>query len=370
MVWGFLNYLFSVGLAFCALAVHLSSWPKTPVLRCLLGGCVSTLLYLCHLTGFGLYVVWVFSIQVCACLAGDELPLGEPAGVTNRTQIISLIAQLVPAGILMWLSIGSGTGGALQFPTIRQRVTSIASVFRLYNLPLDATTICLALALLVIGLYTRRLRIHRAMRWALIATVFICIVMPRTILDSTFADLRMFVALGLLFVASADFDFTIGRGRIVLFLLVMVFCARQALVLKTWHTAQVAYEPYFQAMGLMGDGARIFPVFASDSGHQPPTFPFPVIYLPCAGIYLYDQYVPTLFTYATQPVRLTMTSRAIKHAAWPGYIGYNPHWDVVAANYDYVWVLQKNYFSPQLPANFTLVYHTPEMAIYATPQHR
>lgn len=227
LFWGFLNYLFGLGVAFLAFAFWLSTSRWRPDLRLASFAVIAALLLLLHLFALGLYGLLVVAYE--AWIWWRERPRRLGRLVTHCIRFI----QFGPA-VLLWLS-GPQVDSAAEIhygEPIRKLYAAMAP-FALGFPPALLPWITLALGLCAVLSVHRRygIGLAPAMRWPLLAVTAAALVMPFSLHGSFFADYRLPVALPFLVIAAARIE---PGGRPVLG--VMALSALLIFGVRIWAT--------------------------------------------------------------------------------------------------------------------------------------
>lgn len=204
---GLLNYLFGLGVAFWLLAAWIYTGNSNRLLlrRIIFSfGCI--VVYLCHLSAFGVYAVCLFGYE----LGSSRLITGE----TIRTKVEKLLfslMQFVPVAVLhVMLSVSSG---AYATASIDKPLLKIIYIWIKHKLVVLAMlpSICvnsyvigpsiiaiLILCALYIGFRNGLLKLHAPARWMAPMIAISILLLPFSGFGSFFLDIRLIPALGLI----------------------------------------------------------------------------------------------------------------------------------------------------------------------------
>jgi len=334
LLWGFLNYLFGLGLALCALAAMIALGGRGRVLRLGVGLGVALALYLAHLMAFGVYaVLW---------LGHEAAPLLR---ARHRADWVRFIIAALPVLLaLAPMAVGGAGGGRIEFADPWRKFDLLFSVFDLYLRPFDIA--CFALAGCGIGyVYWRRwLQLAPAMALPLALLAVAYLVMPSTVMGATGVDRRLPLALVLvLFGASA---WVVERPRVERGLLAaaaLMFAARLAVVAVGWQASGWEYDAVLVRLDMAAPGSRIAVAFPPSALNVTRT---PLVHFPTLAAARRDAFVPTLFAEPSQqplvmqPAYRALAARTSPSRLWAHYVAATAPLDAatraVLADYDYV----------------------------------
>src|SRR5262249_11770659 len=132
LLWGFLNYLFGLGLAICGLALWLSLDDK-PARRAGASALVALACFLSHIAAFGIYALAIAGIEL--------LPLLRLWRAANYRRLAARLAidavPFVLPAILFLFFQPSGVGGPINYGNFARKADLLFSVFDNYFRPFD-----------------------------------------------------------------------------------------------------------------------------------------------------------------------------------------------------------------------------------------
>lgn len=297
LLWGFLNYLFGLGLALGALALWLQL-ERRPVWRVAASSAAALAVYLSHLSAFGVYALALLGIEAAALAA---LALQQAWRPLARRLAAAGIQFLVPALLLIfWRHGGSGP---LAF-NLARKPDLLFSIFDNYDRRFDVLCFALFLLLLIGLAATRRLGLAPVLRLPLALVTLGYLMMPSQLFGASGADHRLPVALFLLLIAGSAPSWPSRHAEQAAGLaLALVFLLRLGAVERVWLRADQTYRDDLAALDLLPDGATLAlaaPPRTVQAGG------IPTLHLPVLAIARRHAFVPTLFAYAgQQPVALT-----------------------------------------------------------------
>lgn len=304
LLWGFLNYLFGLGLALCALALWIALRHRAPALRLAVGMLAALAVFFSHLLAFGLYGVMVMGYE-----AGQALRR-RPAWGRAAADLALAGAAFVPAVVIFFVATPGAIGGAVRFGQPLRKLDLLFSVFDNYSRPFDVA--CFALVVLaLISLFARRwVRLAPAMAAPLALLLLVYLAMPSQLATASGADHRIPLLLGLVLVASSEW--TVPRAaarRAFLAAALALFVIRLGVVAAMWRDSDELYASLLPALDGLAAGSRVAVAYPPDALNSTAA---PLAHFPTLAIVRRDAFVPTLFAFATQqPVALRPDYRAL-----------------------------------------------------------
>ncbi len=293
LLWGFLNYLFGVGLAFLALTLWLVLENRPAWLRAAIASVLALALYFSHIAAFGAYGLMVAGLEL-APLAG-LLRVRQWRGFWLR--LTALGVQFL-APFIIFILTWQGSGDDSPVPAhFWRKADLLFSVFDNYDRAFDV--ICFALlAGLIIGLaVTRRLGLAARPAGALALLGAGYLLLPSQLLGGSGADHRIPVVLFLLLAASASPRLGRRAAMSVAGFLGILFLARMAVVAEVWHAAEPVYDEARAALDTLPEGTRLAVGYSNADVHSVEA---PEIHLPLLAVVDRDAFVSTIFAYPTQ----------------------------------------------------------------------
>jgi hypothetical protein len=310
LLWGFVNFLFGVGLALVVLTLWLRL-REAPALRRLAVGAVGAVaIYLAHLFAFGAYAIVVAGYEIGRAARGGTLwtRRGIAKLATAATQF------LIPLALLLH---GTGAGGGLAWGQPLRKIDLFFNVMDNYSRPFDVTCFVALLALLIWGAVRRSLRIAPALALPLILLLLAQLAMPNRMFGGAGVDHRMPLVLGLLLVAGGDAAIRTTRQKLIAGGIALLFVVRIGIVAAVWHADDRIYHPIVAALAELPRGSRLAVALPPNSVNLAQRKP-PVTHLANLAIVEADAFVPLLFDFpGQQPVALRPAFAALARQAEP-----------------------------------------------------
>lgn len=349
-LWGFLNYLFGIGVALLGAALWLVLERKRWWLRVLTSSLVALACYFSHVAAFGFYALVVIGIELPT--AATELQIHRWPTLGHRMAVAG--AQFVAPAVL-FAGYWHRTGGAgVSYPAVWRKADLLFSVFDNYDRVFDIVCFALFLGLLVWLAAAQRLRLSRRLAWAVGAVVAAYLVLPSRLYGGAGADHRLPIALWLLLIASTAPEFPSRRVAAAIgAVAALVLLARLAFIEHVWLEAGRVYSADLAGIDLLPRGARLAVAHPASAVNF---VPIPEVHLPVLAVARRDAFVPTLFAYkGQQPIALRSPYAALADAArpealwdalWSNGTAENPGLDRILQQYDFLVVIGDEPRSP------------------------
>jgi hypothetical protein len=370
LLWGFLNYLFGLGLGLVALAVWIVLSRRSMPVRLALGTVSALAVFFAHLLAFGLFAVMV---------AGYELTLAwrrraVPARALGRLALAAV--PFLPALALLLLATPGSAAGAMSFGNPLRKLDLLFSVFDNYDRPFDIACFVVVVLAGAVVFWRRWATLDAMMALPLAAAALTYLVMPNRIATAAGADHRIPLLLGLLLIAGSRWAAPARRlGTIVAAGALLLFAVRLGVVAVSWQASDRAYAALLPAIDALPRGSRLAVAYPAEAINSEPT---PLAHFPLLAVVRRDAFVPTLFAFATQqPVALKPTYRALADKLPPerlwsflveGGVPLTESERMALAAYDHVMVVGRHPFSVAAKAPLSSVFTAPRLQLFAVAE--
>jgi hypothetical protein len=349
LLWGFMNFLFGLGVALWILAGWIACGRRDPSFRLSVFVPLTLLLFFCHLFALGVYGLAIFGVTVYR---------QRREGISRpwREWATALAPFVLPAVLFLFVSPTGGGAAATQlhFGGLSRKLTAIFQPINNYHRALDAGTALLLAALILTGLGTRTLRVAPPLLYPILLLSLFFLLMPEVLLGVHSVDSRLPNALAFLLAAGTRFQGGRRNEIRVLSLLLALGLLRLGVVGWHWRMIDPTYHRHHSALERMAPGGRLFSAIFIENQWQP--FPVPLAHFPCQMITDRSAFVPSLFAYPSQqPVRIAPTYREIADQFPEAVFGHKwtPDWQLISNHFDYVWIVNKDApDTPAVPRNF------------------
>ncbi len=300
--YGFINYIIGVGFALVAFSLWVRYRERAHALTLGLLVLVGAVVFLMHLYAFGLYAL---------CVAGYEISAFWEAVRRDRRlrarHFEGLVKGALVTGIpllLMLLSPLAQNTHRFQWSTLLKKMEGITSP-TFFALPyVELPLLVAVVAIFGIGLALGMIHLNRRMVLICGTFVVLFLVMPHTLLGSSYVDYRLPGGAGFFVLASCRWGAVSSSGRRVIALLLSICLATRVVsIFVTWLPAQAIIAEYDQALAHVPAGSRLLVLLGSTGStsvdRRPPLEHVPVYY----GA-KHDVLVPYIFTVASNPGEL------------------------------------------------------------------
>lgn len=292
LVWGFQNYLFSVGLALTMTAAWICLRQRDrlpPAVLGLLFMPLATLLLLCHLLAFGIYGVLLASYEI-GRLWNDRTLLRQQPLRRALAAVIGAI-QALPAGWILVTAPVIGDTGPTIWGTWQTKILALFSPTLAQGSAFDMALLLLLLGLLIGGLASRRLTIAGPLRLPLIVLFLITVPMPSELLGVWGIDMRFpLVVLWLALAATMPARGPSRLGTVIAALIAVLLVARVASITMEWRAHDHHVDQLRAALATLPRGTDL--LSARQAGTRDQVFE----HLPALAVIEAAAFVPTLFT--------------------------------------------------------------------------
>jgi hypothetical protein len=312
LLWGFLNYLFGIGVALVGIASWLALEKRRWWLRVPLSSCVGLACFFSHIAAFGFYALVIIGVEFLPAVG--ELRACQWSALGRRIAIG--LPQFV-APVALWLGIRHDAPTlAVSYAALWRKPDLLFSVFDNYNRAFDVVCFALFLALISWLLWTRRLGLVPRLGVAAGMVFAVYLLLPSQIYGGSGADHRLPTAFFLLLVAATAPRFPSRRvGAAVGVVATLVLVVRLGMIERVWRAADRVYSADLVGIDALPQGSKLAIAHPAGLFH---VVPIPEVHLAVLAISRREAFVPTLFAMeGQQPVALKPAFAALADAAQP-----------------------------------------------------
>jgi hypothetical protein len=254
LFWGFLNFLFGLGIFLLTFSGWIATGHWRIVPRLVLFAVAASLLLVLHLFPFGLYGMSVMSYELGRRLEGGRLTLASFTSLCviglQFVPALILLASCLPSGAPMFTSYGALSG--------KQYALLAPWTFGTEMLTLDVLLVIFCSGFVIFAIMTRSLRLIPEMRWPLVVMAVAAILIPNWLSGSWLADIRVPIALPFMIIASTRLQSS-WRRSIGVFAMaaVALIGARIWSVSEIWREYDRSFAEFRAATRAISPGARL-----------------------------------------------------------------------------------------------------------------
>jgi hypothetical protein len=354
LLWGFLNYLFAVGMALWLMAFYIRLRQRAWPLRLALFSLLSTVLLIAHLHAFASYAILVAGYELSIAWSEQR----SRGAFKLQGLLIGALQFVVPTILFVALSKTFERAGESHFGNPLDKVAGLLDLFNNYSLPLDAFTFALLFGLAGFGLLRNKLRLHPMMILPLALLSVLYLAIPHQFFSSYGADRRLLVMVALAAVASMRLELASRRALTLLAAgLGLLLLVRMAVIGANWMHARAVYAPILSAIDLLKPGTRVAVI---DGVTDYPTLQNPPLdHVANMAVVKKNVYVNSLFAEPGQQPLRVVTGFHEKFSVNPSQtfrmspqqIGkVDPFADLPLERFDYVLLINPSYFVRNYPA--------------------
>jgi len=372
LVWGFLSFLFSIGLALWLFGAWVRYREHNIVVRVLLHAVAAVGLLICHLFGFAVY-----ALAVGAYEAGNVVLKWRARGVQMPGKaFFGGALQFVPALTLFLLSNTSSGASVIRYEDLIHKISNYSTPLLLYSPPIQLIVVALFGLFIAYSLRKKWARIPPPCWFIIIIGVGCTIIAPSMMFNSYFLSHRMPVALVFLFLATIQFvNFDRSISRWFRSSLIVVVAAHTMFIAWHWAEYQLTYKDLFAVTESVEEGSTVLSMTLGTerySGNLRPPLIRAVEYLvPTKKIFsphlLVDKW--------HQPIRLTEEAQRLRELAPRPLFNPKPEHlkklvrvfeKTAFEQFDYVLTIRMDAFEDQFPKNWVLRKHIGQFRLYQT----
>lgn len=263
-LYGFLNYLFGLGLWFWAVALWLLVRDRAVRVRLVAGTLAAVVLFFCHLVALGLFAIVVAGIELRHATA----TLRAAPGATLGRLAIGALPFLVPLGLLLGVSpTATTTGMKFEYAWWGWKPMVTYQTLMSSNDLADGLLAVAAGCLVVLVIWQRR-----SVTWAgtmtlpLVLLGLAFLALPVTLMSSTFGDARLPLAIVFLAIAASDLRPPTARlGRVLVAALIGLIVVRTGLIAADWRRYDRVFASFEAAFDRLEPGSVLLAATAGNT---------------------------------------------------------------------------------------------------------
>jgi len=322
-LWGFLNYLFGIGVALVGAALWLAFERERWWLRTLTSSLAALACYFSHIAAFGFYALVIIGVELSP--GWTELRARRWVPLSRRMLITGM--QFVTPAVLFLVYWRPAAAG-ISYAAFWRKADLLFSVFDNYDRAFDIVCFALFVGLLGWLAATRRLGLTLRLAWAIGLVFAAYILLPSQIHGGSGADHRLPIAMFLLLIAASAPEFPNRRAAAATAAVTAVLLvARLTYIEYVWLRADRVYSADLAGIDTLPRGAKMAVAYPATAVNFTQ---IPELHLALLAVTRREAFVPTVFAYeGQQPVALRPPYAALANATTPPEL-----WALVRASRD------------------------------------
>ncbi|HTH98782.1 MAG TPA: hypothetical protein VL574_15305 [Stellaceae bacterium] len=328
LIWGFVNFLFGLGLALWVLAFWAASRRMHWLPRLVLATIAATAVFFCHIEAQGLLFFALCGME--APLFRAEIGARRWGAVFGR--LVMLGGPFVPAAIIFFASWQPHSSGHFELSTVSLKLQHLLIVFSNYHWGFDVVCALVFVGFFALMAATRRAAAAPPLFWWLGIMITLYVLMPNSAFTGSGADERIPVLTAMLLVAGSAPKRAEGlrsdrlvAGAVVV--LLALFVLRLGAIEQIWLRSKPIYADDAQTLSLIKPGSRMG---VADPWAILADTDIPQTHIPLLAVPMRNAFVPPIFAYpAQQPIRIAPAYRDFEAETkpdkiWAAFVEGNP----------------------------------------------
>jgi hypothetical protein len=265
-MYGFLNYLFSIGLALWATAGWIALRDRPWWWRSAYSVCAVSVLFLSHLVGVGLYALAIF------CYEGSRIDgtnRGRLALFSDAAAVLLPFLIVIP---LILSTLGIHALSATEPSHLTRKWLGLYDIFRNAHVVCDAISFCFLLLFFGFLLYRRRIAIPRLGWMFLMFAGLVYLIVPEWVFHVWGIDTRLPAAFVFFVIAMVRWRIESPVGAVIFNSIIMVAVATRVVgVSYTWRVYDKIAADYEKSFAQIEPGSRILVTWDDSADWQKST---------------------------------------------------------------------------------------------------
>jgi hypothetical protein len=255
LIWGFVNYLLAMALALNAYALWLRLGRQQRwALRHALFVPIGLMLTVAHIFGWAVLCLLAYGAEVIRARdAGHKL---LPSLWEGGIACLSLAPPLLL--LVLWRS-GDANGQNIDWFAWQAKYVYLVSILRNHSMPFDLICVYILWGLVAFGLAGVWVRMNRTLGVAALMLILAYILLPRILLNSAYADMRLAPYVVLIAIAALTLKSPSHRqASIVATIATLIFVVRLGLLTEDFAERDAANRRQLEALDHIRPGSRVF----------------------------------------------------------------------------------------------------------------
>jgi hypothetical protein len=355
LLWGFLNYLFGLGVAICGVALWLRL-DNRPAARTIAATAIALACFFSHIAALGIYGLAILGMEMPPAL--NLLRARRYRDLARQSALVA--APFMMPAILFLFCQPASSDGSVSFTPIWRKADLLFSVFDNYSRPFDVVCFALFVVLLAALAWRRRLNVAPRLGAALVTLFVAYLLLPSQMASGSGVDHRLPIAIFLLLVGASAPTLPRRAAMMIGFAIAVLFVARMAMIERVWLAADRLYAADLATIDTLPEGARLAVAYPSSAVN---VGGIPQVHVAALAAARREAFVPTIFAFPAQqplmlrsPYEAQVGDRDSPNWIWREFVGGDAAArDVAMAavqHYDYVVFADRDLFT--VPASACL----------------
>ncbi|MFN2454907.1 MAG: hypothetical protein ABR577_11870 [Pyrinomonadaceae bacterium] len=252
LLYGFVNYVFGVGMFCISFAWWLKWREKWTIARVLFAALLVFCSYLAHLSAYSFLGVSFVVVTGWNFWKKRE---------TLRAALIGFVPLLPPLISFVAFMRNDGQSSSVAWNTVGRKLVGMLALFLTYNYTIDLL-VMLALAGIVVVLIRRTESVDVVWPLFIAGGVFalLYLICPMVIFTSSAADTRFILPAAVLLVLSLKWNITVKAGKGLLLASLLLFSIHVCSIWSMWAVLDRRIGAEVERLEALPDGARVFPM--------------------------------------------------------------------------------------------------------------
>lgn len=365
--YGFLNYVLSAALALLAFALWVRLRDRS-TLRAALFVPIAFLIWLCHVSGWGVLGLLVGGYEVAKAPGIRTLPLHVARRVWPLLSPLPLI--------LIWRS-GGGGGVVYAGDWIRRKAVWLLSAVRHDNMAVEIGLVLIVGSIAAWLVATRRVRFLPALAVPALLLAIAWAAMPTSLFRSYYADMRLTPVMLTVGILALAWSGRRGAAQVAL-AGIALFIAQVAMVSWSWTNLEKARTSHLAALRYVPKGSRILVLMPGWRCNANDWRLDGLSHLADLAVVRRDAFVNSGFAIAGSQLLTVRYNRDTAYYADPSQFvrigggcggSHNRHMEEVLDDFprdrfDFVWFFRTSERLPRLPADLRRLYADGNSALF------
>ena len=382
MLFGFMNYLFGLGVALWGLAAWVMLRDKSAWLRAVVSVATVLVLFFCHLFDVGVYGMGLMCYEGWI-LREEYLGGRRPERQRVIRDALAFGLPFLPVLPLMWVSPTMGLATDNYWESTG-KLDGLYYIFQNYSDLFDLSLAALVIGGMIWAARTRMISMHPVGWYLLTLGIVVFMAMPRQFFSSWVADQRLPIAMVFLLIGFVDFRDSHRWGRYFLYVFVLgIACARFASVFLVWQQLDHTYTDFRLSVGMIEPGSTVL-VANADEPAGSEAFNAPLSHAACLAMLERSSLVSTAFSVPGKQILSVKdkyrervdtvdgdpptVSQLIAAANQDRSAAADHYWSRWTEQFEYVYVLYTDNPANPAPDLMKLVYQGPHFQLYKVNQ--